>query len=242
MSLDKEYSERVIHGGTWDPFKIIKKVLAREVTNEDLNHLAITKKEALAHIEITESFIRNYPRSKDFTTGFWQERTVLCQQYLKFLSEYEKGNDIRDSLRGLQHTANLVFCNQCALAKHHTEGTHAGFTFCKHWQKYFITSSGFCSHGILLAPEEELPQGEVNTPDSEDGFAEIKAFFNSEKIPYYNDTDYADTLRFRAYGTPYSLRQADEGIIFCCEAYPTTKLLINAIDHECRGRDGTFGV
>lgn len=74
-----------------------------------------------------------------------------------------------------------------------------------------------------------------------DVFVEIKSFFDQEGIKYSPSSDYPDTLHFRACGTRYSLRTTDKGIIFCLEAYTSTEKLIEAINKECRGGDGTFG-
>ncbi len=96
MDLDKEYSEKVMHGGTRNPFLTMDQILNKTVTNTDIDHLAICKNEALAHLEITNMFITLYPSSKDFESVIWTERTELCNRYIVFLSEYENGNDIRD--------------------------------------------------------------------------------------------------------------------------------------------------
>jgi len=96
MSIDKKYSDEVEHGGTFDPFKIMRIVLNKECSNVDYSHLAIAEKEAEAHLEYMRLFINEFGKSRDFVTGIMQERTELCNKYLAFLKLYKNGIDNRN--------------------------------------------------------------------------------------------------------------------------------------------------
>lgn len=73
-----------------------------------------------------------------------------------------------------------------------------------------------------------------------DVFSELKEFFKSENVPCSLDEKYNDTMRFKSYGTIYSIRydKTKNEFTFCCELYKDIKSLIKAINKKCRGFDG----
>lgn len=73
-------------------------------------------------------------------------------------------------------------------------------------------------------------------------FTEIIKFLESENVKCSFNEEYEDTIKFRSYGSSYSIRYDDksEGFIFCCQLYQDVSSLIEAMNKKCRGGDGKF--